>query len=69
MRKILAYVAEDNLASRRLMQKAGFVQEGFCREHYIINGKPTNEILYGILRSDLNKLDTQAHENSSSIAT
>lgn len=55
LRKILAYVAEDNLASRRIMQKAGFTQEGLCREHYIINGKPTNEILYGILRSDLKK--------------
>ncbi len=52
LRKIIAYVAADNLASRRIMQKSGFVQEGICREHYIINGTPTDEILYGILRSD-----------------
>ncbi len=56
LRKIIAYVAEDNLASRRILQKSGFTQEGLCREHYIINGKPTNEILYGILRSNLNKI-------------
>lgn len=54
LRKIIGYVAEGNLASRRIMEKAGFVQEGICREHYVINGKPTNEILFGILRSDLN---------------
>jgi len=53
LRKIFAHVAEDNFASQRVLQKAGFVQEGICREHYIINGKPTNEIFYGILRSDL----------------
>ncbi len=52
LRKILAYVAEGNLASRRIMEKTGFSQEGLCREHYIINGKPVNEILYGILRAD-----------------
>ncbi len=53
LRKIIAYIAEDNLASRHIIKKAGFIQEGICREHYLINSKPTNEILYGILRSDL----------------
>ncbi len=48
----MAYVAEDNIPSRKLLEKVGFQQEGICREHYIINGKPTNEILYGILRSE-----------------
>jgi len=52
LRKIFAYVAQENVASQRVLLKAGFVQEGICREHYIINGKPTDEIFYGILRSD-----------------
>ncbi len=52
LRKIIAYVAADNLASQRVLEKAGFIREGVCREHYIINGKPTDEILYGLLRSD-----------------
>jgi predicted enzyme related to lactoylglutathione lyase len=59
LRRIVAYVAEDNKASRRLLEKIGFVQEGICREHYIINGIPTNEVLYGILRSDLEALNAK----------
>lgn len=53
LRRLFAYVAEDNIASRRILEKVGFVQEGICREHFIINGKPTNEVLYGILRSEV----------------
>ena len=52
LRRIFAYVAVDNRASRRVLEKIGFLQEGLCREHYIINGKPTDEVLYAILRSD-----------------
>ena len=53
LRRLFAYVAEDNAASRRVLQKAGFVQEGILRDHYIINGKATNEVVYGLLRADL----------------
>ena len=52
IRRLFAYVAEDNVPSRKLLEKVGFIQEGICREHYIINGIPTNEVLYGCLRSD-----------------
>lgn len=52
LRRLIAYVAEGNLASRRLLEKVGFLQEGICREHFIINGKPTDEIMFGILRSE-----------------
>lgn len=55
IRRLVAYVAEDNLPSRKLLDKVGFQQEGLCREHFIINGKPTNEVLYGILKSDWSK--------------
>lgn len=53
LRRLFAYVAEDNIASRRILEKVGFIQEGICREHFIINGNPTNEVLYGILRSEV----------------
>jgi ribosomal-protein-serine acetyltransferase len=56
LRRLFAYVAEENFASRRILEKVGFVQEGICREHFIINGKPTNEVLYGILRSEVGNL-------------
>jgi len=52
IRKLLAYVHEDNLASRRLIEKVGFKQEGLLREHYLIAGQPANEALYGLLRSE-----------------
>jgi RimJ/RimL family protein N-acetyltransferase len=52
LRKLLAYVHDKNLPSRRLLERIGFKKEGFLREHYLINGKPENEILYGLLRSE-----------------
>lgn len=53
LRRLYANVAEDNLASRRVLEKNGFQQEGILREHYMIHGKPTNEVVYGLLRSEL----------------
>lgn len=52
LRRLFAYIAVDNIPSRRIAEKAGFVLEGVCREHYIINGKPTDEALYGLLKSE-----------------
>ena len=53
LRRLIAYVAEDNISSCHVLEKIGFQREGLCRQHYIINDVPTNEILYGLLRSDL----------------
>jgi hypothetical protein len=50
LRKLIAFVHEGNHASRRVLEKAGYRQEGFLREHYVVNGKPANELLFGILR-------------------
>ncbi|MGZ3650812.1 MAG: GNAT family N-acetyltransferase [Bdellovibrionota bacterium] len=52
MRRLFAYVAEGNVASRRLLERLGFRNEGTLREHYVINGVPTNEVFYGLLRSE-----------------
>lgn len=52
LRRLMAYVAEDNIASCRLLEKVGFVKEGLLREHYLIDAKPTNEVVYAILRAD-----------------
>lgn len=52
LRRLMAYVAVDNIASRRILEKVGFKQEGLLREHYLINGIPTDEVVYGLLRSD-----------------
>lgn len=49
LRRLLAYVHEDNAASRRVLEKCRYTAEGLLREHYLINGVPVNEIIYGIL--------------------
>lgn len=53
LRRLFAYVAVDNTASCRLLEKVGFRREGVCREHFVIRGIPTDEAIYGILRTDL----------------
>ena len=52
LRRLLAYVHEENHASRRVLEKLGFQEEGLLREHYLINGTPANEIVYGLLKRE-----------------
>jgi ribosomal-protein-alanine N-acetyltransferase len=52
LRKLLAYVHDQNVASCRVLEKLGFQKEGLLREHYIINGSPENEILFGLLKRE-----------------
>jgi ribosomal-protein-alanine N-acetyltransferase len=52
LRKLLAFVHDKNQASRRVLEKLRFNQEGLLREHYLINGKPENEILYALLKHE-----------------
>lgn len=52
LRKLIAYVHDRNRASCRVLEKLGFQREGLLREHYIIAGKPVNEILYALLKSE-----------------
>ena len=53
LRKLIAYVHEDNAASRKVLEKAGYEAEGLLREHYLINGMPVNEVIYGVLRREI----------------
>jgi len=52
LRRLLAFVHEENVASCRVLEKLGFQEEGLLREHYVINGAPVNEVLYGLLKSE-----------------
>jgi ribosomal-protein-alanine N-acetyltransferase len=52
LRRLLAYVHEENIASCRVLEKLGFQEEGVLREHYVINGTAVNEILYGLLKRE-----------------
>ena len=59
MRRIAAYVSCHNVASQKILEKSGFLKEGTCRQHFIINGQPTDEFLYAILRSDWQKISAK----------
>jgi [ribosomal protein S5]-alanine N-acetyltransferase len=53
VRKLIAFVDEENLASRKALEKVGYQQEGFFRESYVLKGQPRNEAVYGVLPGDL----------------
>jgi ribosomal-protein-alanine N-acetyltransferase len=52
IRKLIASIHEDNKASRRMVEKIGFILEGTLREHYLIDGIAINEAVYGILKRE-----------------
>jgi ribosomal-protein-alanine N-acetyltransferase len=52
LRRLIAYVHEENQASRRVLEKLGFQEEGLLREHYVIDGTPVNEVLYALLKRE-----------------
>lgn len=53
LRKLFALVHEDNVASRKVLEANRYQKEGVLREHYVINGLPANEVMYGILRREI----------------
>lgn len=52
IRKLTASVAEQNIASIRVLEKVGYKKEGFLREHYLVQNQPTNEVIFGLLRNE-----------------
>lgn len=52
LERLMALVHEANQPSRRLLEKLGFVPEGMLREHLVIHGQRTHEIIYGLLRRE-----------------
>lgn len=64
LRKLLAFVHDENHASCRVLEKLGFQREGFLREHYLINGKPENEVLFALLRQEWQAQHAAAHLHS-----
>lgn len=51
--RLSLYTAEDNIPSRKLAEKCGFVQEGILRNAYFYRGKICNWIIYSLLREDV----------------
>lgn len=49
--------AADNVGSRKLAEKCGFVQEGVLRRAYFYRGAICDFVVYGLLREDSPRLD------------
>lgn len=53
--RIEAYVAPENLASVRVLEKSDFVREGLLRELLFINGHWVDHYMYAILQRDFQR--------------
>lgn len=53
LRRIEAACVPSNAPSKRLLEKVGFLREGYAREYLCINGIWQDHLLYGLLRGDL----------------
>ena len=52
LHKVIARTFGDNNASKRVLEKLGFEQEGTLRDHHDLNGEYKDMHLYGIRRTD-----------------
>jgi ribosomal-protein-alanine N-acetyltransferase len=59
LHRIEAACLADNEASRRVLTKAGFVQEGAARKYLKINGQWRDHLLFAIIEDDLTSARTQ----------
>ena len=50
--KMYADTDPDNLASQRVLKKLGFMLEGISREKNLVKGRWTDELDYGLLKSE-----------------
>lgn len=51
-RKLTATVTAGNLASKALLEKAGFVQEGTLRQSYFLHGRWQDDWVFGLLKAE-----------------
>ncbi len=52
LNRIEALVGKDNIPSLKLMEKYDFMHEGILRNHYYLNDKYIDSIMFSILRKD-----------------
>jgi [ribosomal protein S5]-alanine N-acetyltransferase len=55
LHRVEANIDPANSASRRVLEKLGFVREGLQRENWFYNGKYTDTGHYGLLLADFNR--------------
>lgn len=50
--RLEARCAIDNSGSRKVLEKAGFLREGYLRGYFVLGGRRVDNYLYAILRDD-----------------
>lgn len=55
--KLIATTAQRNLASCGLLQSLGFRLDGRLREHYLVSGEYSDQMIYSLLRREWAPLD------------
>lgn len=56
LQRVWLTTTEANLASQALARKLGFVQEGLLRGHCIVQGKRTDQQIWGLLRPEWERI-------------
>lgn len=53
LHSVEAQIHPDNVASRRVLEKVGFVQEGYFRENYfdVVEGRFTDTVVFSLLQN------------------
>ncbi len=52
LNRIEAFIGPDNVASRKLLDKFGFIEEGRMRKHYFINNEFGDSIMLSLLKEE-----------------
>ena len=52
LNRLEADLDPDNLASARSLEKLGFTREGYLRGRWIVGGKVSDSVIYGLLAND-----------------
>jgi ribosomal-protein-alanine N-acetyltransferase len=55
LHRVEAACLPQNAASRGLLLKLGFVEEGYARRYLRINGSWQDHVLYGLLKEELRR--------------
>jgi RimJ/RimL family protein N-acetyltransferase len=52
LHSVEAQIEPNNIGSRRVLEKLGFVQEGYFRENFFVNDLFTDTAIFSLLKSD-----------------
>jgi RimJ/RimL family protein N-acetyltransferase len=52
LRRLQALVSVENVPSQRILDRLGFTREGRLRSHFLVEGRPVDELVFGLLREE-----------------